>query len=85
EYLLGGATSASSFPVQVNPIGSLSGNLGAPQARALAERMAAEGPVELRALAAEIAVSGESCEQEPLHRKVLPRLVGLLEAVPAGG
>ncbi|MGW6606135.1 hypothetical protein ACWGCF_44980, partial [Streptomyces sp. NPDC055039] len=30
EYLLGGATSASSFPVQVNPIGSLSGNLGAP-------------------------------------------------------
>ncbi|GGJ52991.1 hypothetical protein [Streptomyces brasiliensis] len=29
--LLGGATSASSFPVQGNPIGSLSGNFGAPQ------------------------------------------------------
>lgn len=56
-----------------------------PKARELAARMAAEGPVELRVLAAEIAVTGESCEQEPLHRKVLPRLVGLLEAVPADG
>lgn len=56
-----------------------------PKARVLAARMAAEGPVELRALAAEIAVTGESCEQEPLHRKVLPRLVGLLSAVSADG
>ncbi|WP_328674873.1 Wadjet anti-phage system protein JetD domain-containing protein [Streptomyces sp. NBC_00343] len=56
-----------------------------PKARALAAKMAAEGPVELRALAAEIAGTGESCEQEPLHKKVLPRLVGLLSAVPADG
>ncbi|RPF39298.1 uncharacterized protein DUF2220 [Streptomyces sp. TLI_185] len=54
-----------------------------PKARALAARMAAEGPVELQALAAEIAVTGESCEQEPVHRKVLPRLAELLSAVPA--
>ncbi|MET8941834.1 Wadjet anti-phage system protein JetD domain-containing protein [Streptomyces rubiginosohelvolus] len=55
------------------------------KAQSLAARMADEGPVELRALASEIAVTGESLEQEPLHRKVLPRLVELLGAVPAGG
>ncbi|MFI1630727.1 hypothetical protein ACH4YO_42780, partial [Streptomyces noursei] len=31
EYLLGGATSASSFPVPDDPIGRLSGNFEAPQ------------------------------------------------------
>ncbi|MEU9288664.1 hypothetical protein AB0D57_29275 [Streptomyces sp. NPDC048275] len=36
EYLLGGATS-SSFPVQDNPIGSLSGNFVAPQLEVLAD------------------------------------------------
>ncbi|MET7927031.1 Wadjet anti-phage system protein JetD domain-containing protein [Streptomyces sp. NPDC005349] len=55
------------------------------KAQVLAAQMAVEGPVELRALASEIAVTGESCEQEPLHRKVLPRLVELLGGVPAGG
>jgi len=56
-----------------------------PKARALAARMAAEGPVDLRALAAVIAESGESVEQEPLHEKVLPDLVALLGRVPADG
>lgn len=56
-----------------------------PKARELAARMAADGPVELRALAAEISITGESCEQEPLHKKVLPRLAGLLSAVPTDG
>ncbi|MFC9331928.1 Wadjet anti-phage system protein JetD domain-containing protein [Kitasatospora sp. NPDC057015] len=53
-----------------------------PKARALAARMAEEGPADLRALAAEIATSGESLEQEPLHERVLPHLAALLEQVP---
>jgi Uncharacterized protein conserved in bacteria C-term(DUF2220) len=53
-----------------------------PRARSLAAKMARSGPIALRELAQEIAQCGESCEQEPLHGKVLPRLPYLLEQVP---
>jgi len=44
----------------------------------LAANLAKTGPVGLRALAAEIAQYGGSCEQQPIQEQVLPRLPQLL-------
>lgn len=40
----------------------------------LAAQLAKNGPASLRALAGEIALYGGSCEQQPIHEQVLPRL-----------
>ena len=50
-------------------------------ARRKAARLATAGPLELRALAAVIAETGEACEQETLYLQVLPRLVNLLKTI----
>jgi Uncharacterized protein conserved in bacteria C-term(DUF2220) len=49
------------------------------KARALASRMATEGPPALRDLAIAIAETGDCCEQETLYRHVLPSLVTALQ------
>jgi len=47
-------------------------------ARRVADRMAVEGPRQLRELAAAIAKTGDCCEQETLYRYVLPSLSSTL-------
>jgi hypothetical protein len=49
------------------------------KARTLASRMAAEGPLALRDLAAAIAETGDCCEQETLYQHVLPSLSAALQ------
>ena len=49
------------------------------KARILASRMAAEGPLALRDLAAAIAETGDCCEQETLYQPVLPSLPAALQ------
>ena len=44
----------------------------------LAEGLAKSGPLALRPLAHEIALYGGSCEQQPIHQQVLPKLAGIL-------
>lgn len=52
-------------------------------ARHLAVRLTAEGPQELRELAAAIAETGDCCEQETLYEHVLPSLPATLRELEA--
>ncbi len=51
----------------------------------LAEGLAKSGPLALRRLAHEISLYGGSCEQQPIHQKVLPKLAEILKNLLAGG
>jgi len=51
------------------------------EARNLAARLSADAPESLQPLAALIADSGDSCEQQTIRAKVTPRLGAMLQAV----
>jgi Uncharacterized protein conserved in bacteria C-term(DUF2220) len=51
----------------------------------LADGLARNGPLALRPLAREISLYGGSCEQQPIHRQVLPKLADILNNLLAGG
>jgi hypothetical protein len=51
----------------------------------LADGLARNGPLALRPLAREISLYGGSCEQQPIHRQVLPKLAEILKNILAGG
>jgi hypothetical protein len=51
----------------------------------LATGLAKTGPLALRPLAQEIAMYGGSCEQQPIHQRVLPMLPGTLNGLLSRG
>jgi hypothetical protein len=50
----------------------------------LAEGLAESGPISLRSLAREISLYGGSCEQQPIHQEVLPKLAEILNGLLVG-